>query len=494
MALRLKPKPGVASAAHMNQRSTAAAFVWSFAERIGTQLLRSIFAIILARLLLPKDFGLVAILAVFVGVAEVIITSGFGTVLIREPRLTHSDECSIFYFNVLVGATLTAILFCASPYVAEFYRSPQLTAIGRITSFNLLITSTCVVQWALLNRRLDFLAQFKVSIISVASSGILAVVMAARGFGVWSIVVQQLCSNTLNALILWRMAKWYPSERFSFRSLQKMFGFSSSFIAINLLDVIAGNISFAIIGKLFTATEAGLYSRAKQIEELPVLTTYATASRPSLSLFARSQDDDAILAQRFRSVLAHLALINFPVVTGIAVVAKPLVTTLLTAKWGSCVPYLRLLCGVGMFFPLQRINLSLIIAKGQSALFVRLELFRTIVAVAFISATGFFGVETMIVGQVIAMAITWYMNSMWIGRTLDYPFRKQLRDVSPYALGSCIMSVAMISLARLDFATQIGLLCAQVALGACIYVTFCWAFNLSAFEKVKKAAVAEILR
>ena len=224
----------------MIQRSkTATAFIWSFIERIGTQVLRSVFAIILARLLLPGDFGLVALLFVFIGIADVIMTSGFGTALIRKKIVSHVDECSIFYFNVVVGAILTAALFCAVPYVAEFYRLTQLTLIGRFAAFDVLVTSLCIVPGSLLVRELDFLTLCKVSITSIVTSGVLGIILAWRGFGVWSIVAQQLSGNLVYVALLWILTEWRPVARFSFQSLRGMFGFGSSFACISLLDVLA---------------------------------------------------------------------------------------------------------------------------------------------------------------------------------------------------------------------------------------------------------------
>jgi O-antigen/teichoic acid export membrane protein len=477
----------------MNPRSnTAPAFIWSFIERIGTQVLRSVFAIILARLLVPKDFGLVAVLSVFIGVAEVIVSSGFGTALIRKKVLSHVDECSIFYFNVVVGVIMTTALFCAAPYVAAFYRLPQLTSIGRVTSFNLLVNSLCAVQWCLLARKLDFLTLCKVSIISTLISGILGIVLASSGFGVWSIVAQQLSGNLANVALLWRLAGWRPVAGFDFQSLRGMFGFGSSFACINLLDVFARNLSSAIIGRRFTTAEAGLYSRAMQIEELPVMTTYYSISRPSLSLFAASQDHEAQLAHHFRSALTQLAMINFPVMVGLGIVARPLVATLLTVRWLECVPLLQLLCAVGIFLPLQRINLNVIIAKGYSALFFQLELARTVMAVMCISIAGLFGIKTMILSQIAAMATTWYVNSIWTTRVLSYTFRRQLDDVLPYALASCVMAGGMVCLKSVNFASNIKLLIGQTLLGTCLYVSLCWVFHLSAFLQLKDVVKVEL--
>lgn len=479
----------------MNRRSkTATAFIWSFLERMGTQVLRSVFAIILARLLVPGDFGLVAVLSVFVGVAEVIVTSGFGTALIRKKVVSHVDECSIFYFNVVVGVIATTALFGTAPYIAAFYRLPQLTLIGRVTAFNLLVNSLCAVQWCLLVRKLDFLTQCKVSIASIIMSGILGIVLAWRGFGVWSIVAQQLSGNLANVVLLWRLAGWRPVAGFSFQSLRSMFGFGSSFACINLLDVVARNLSFAIIGRRFSSAEVGLYSRATQIQELPMMTTYYAISRPSLPLFAASQDHEAHLAHHFRAVLTHLAMINFPVMVGLGIVARPLVVTLLTVRWLECVPLLQLLCAVGIFLPLQRINLNVIIAKGHSTLFCQLELARTIMAVMAISIAGLFGVKTMILSQMVAMATTWYINSIWTGRVLSYTFRRQLVDVLPYALASCVMAGGMVCVKSVGFGSNINLLIGQTLLGTCLYASLCWVFRLSAFLQLKGVVKVELAR
>lgn len=478
----------------IRRSKTATAFIWSFIERIGTQVLRSVFAIILARLLLPKDFGMIALLSVFIGIADVIMTSGFGTALIRKKFVSRVDECSIFYFNVIAGVILTMVLFCALPYVAEFYQLPQLTLIGRVASFDVLVTSLCIVPGSLLVRKLDFLTLCKVSIASIVVSGVLGVVLGWRGFGVWSIVAQQLSGNLVYVALLWILTEWRPVAGFSFQSLRSMFGFGSSFACISLLDVLARKLSSAIIGRRFTTTDVGLYSRATQLEELPVMTIYLAVSRPSLALFASSQDDKADLAYRFRSALTHLALIVFPVMAGLAVVANPLVVVLLTAKWLECVPLLRLLCAVGVFLPLQRLNLNVIVAKGHSTLFLQLEFARTVLAVIFISVAGYFGIKSMILSQIAAMAVTWFINSVSAGRTLSYSFGKQLADVSPYAFASGVMAGGMIWAERIPFGNDINLLIGQTLVGACLYVGLCWIFRLPAFLQLKGAAKGELER
>jgi teichuronic acid exporter len=479
----------------MNQRSqTASAFFWSFVERIGSQILRSVFAIVLARLLLPRDFGMVAVLFLFTGVAEVIMTSGFGTALIRKQTLSRTDECSMFYFNIVAGAFMAAALFCALPYVASFYRLPQLILIGRAAAFGVLINSLGIVPGSLLVRRLNFLTLCKVSIASISISGVVGILMAWKGFGVWSIVCQQLVASLAAVILIWALGNWRPSAVFSFHSIRNVFGFSVSFASIGLLDVIARNLSTAIIGRRFTAAEVGFYSRAVQIEEFPVLTAYFAVSRPSLSLFAAFQDREADLAIRVRSVLTYLAMVNFPVMVALAVAAKPLVSVLLTAKWLACVPLLQLLCAVGIFFPLQRINLNVIVAKGNSSLFLRLELLRTFLAMVCISIAGFFGIKLMIAGQIVAMAVTWCANSISVGRLTSYTFARQARDVLPYALASTLMAAGMSLAGRLPLGGDKSLLAAQLIMGSCVYVTLCATFRLSAFLQLRGFAKTELAR
>jgi teichuronic acid exporter len=473
----------------MNLRSnTATAFIWSFIERIGVQVVRTVFAIILARLLLPADFGLVAVLSVFVGIADVIVSGGFGTALIREKSVSPTDECSVFYFNVVIAAVITAGLFSAAPLIASFYKLPQLSLIGQVTSLNVFVNSLCVVPGCLLIRKLDFLTLCKVSMTLVIVSGTLGTVLAWLGFGVWSIVVQQLSGNLLSAALLWGLTGWRPIGRFDFQSLRRMFRFGSSFAGASLLDVFARNLSSAIIGRRFTAADVGLYSRATQIQELPAMTTYYAVSRPSLSLFAASQDHEARLTNHLRSTIRQLALLNFPIMIGMAVVARPLVVTLLTPKWLECVPLLRLLCAVGILFPLQRINLNVIIAKGHSSLFLKLESARTAMVVVFVAMAAYFGIKSMILSQIVAMAVTWCLNGVSSGRMLSYSFRKQLIDVSPYAFTSAAMAASMVALEHMPFGNDTNLLIGQTFVGACSYVGFCWFLRLSAFSQLKGVA------
>jgi len=318
--------------------------------------------------------------------------------------------------------------------------------------------------------------------------------LAWRGFGVWSIVVQQLSGNLASVALLWGLTGWRPLLRFRFESLRRMLRFGSSFTAVSLLDVFARHLSSAVIGRRFTAADVGLYSRATQIEELPVMTTYYAVSRPSLSLFAASQDHEARLVSQFRSTLSHLALVGFPVMTGLAVIARPLVITLLTPKWLGCVPFVRLLCAVGILFPLQRINLNVIIAKGRSTLFLKLELARTGMVVLFIAIAAYFGIKILILSQILAMAITWYVNGIWAGRMLSYPFWKQLIDVSPYAFASGAMVGSMVLLERVPLGADLNLLIGQTFVGACSYIGLCWLLQLSAFSQLKGLARLELSR
>ena len=240
--------------------------------------MRSIFAIALARVLVPLDFGMVAALAIVFEVAGMIVGGGFTTALIRQKELTPDQETSTFYFNVAVGCAASLVCFVAAPVVAAFYHSALLENVGRVLSINVLISATCAVHSALLMRRLAFFCLFKVSCLSVGLSGIVGLVMALLGCGVWSLVGQQTSLTGSNAVLLWWLSGWRPRGRLSFKVLRGMLGFGSSFLFIGLLDKVARNVLAVLSGHMFGMSIVGLYSRARQLEEVPLVACYSSLS------------------------------------------------------------------------------------------------------------------------------------------------------------------------------------------------------------------------
>ena len=471
---------------HNLQSKTIHGLRWSLFERVGQQGILFVISIILARLLLPEEFGLIAMLTIFMAIAQSFINSGFGQALIQKQNTTHIDECSIFYFNIVVGFLAAGLLCLVAPWIAGFYNQPLLAPLTYALSLNLIINAFGLVQTTLLTKQIDFKTQLKVSVISTIISGTIGVTMAYKGFGVWSLVIQSLSSNFFRTVLLWFFYTWRPSLVFSFVSLRSMFAFGSRLLASGLLDTIFGNIYLVVIGKLFSPVSLGFYSRAKEFKQLPVSNISSIVSRVTFPVFSSVQNDKPRLKRGVRKALTMLGIVNFPMMIGLVIVAKPLVLVLLTEKWLPCVPYLQLSCVPGMLYPLHVINLNVLIAQGRSDLFFRLEILKKILVVIAISITYRWGIIAMIYGQMATSCIAYYLNAYYTGKLLNYPITEQIQDLLPSLMLSGIMGLGVYCLKYVSITNQIALLSVQIIAGVVIYSGLCYVFRMSSFIEVLK--------
>ncbi len=453
---------------------------WSFFELTGQQGIQFVVMIILARLLLPEQFGLIAMLAIFMAIGQMFIESGFGQALIQKKDTTHIDECSVFYLNILVGFLAASLLCIIAPWIAGFYNQPLLTPLTRALSLNLVISSFGLVQITLLTRRVDFKTQMKVSMIATILSGTIGVTMALKGFGVWSLVAQSLSSNLVRTILLWFFNTWRPSLVFSPGALREMFGFSSRLLAIGFLDTIFQNIYLIVIGKFFSASDLGFYAYAKRLQHLPLQNMSSIIGRVTFPIFSSIQDDKARLKRGMRKQLATISLINFPMMIGLAVVAKPLVMGLLGEKWAPSIPYLQLLCVVGLLYPLHAINLNMLKAQGRSDLFLRLAVISHTLQIVALVITLPWGIEGILWGCIVLSFTGYGINTWYTARMIHYSLREQIQDILPYLLVAGAMGSIVCALQYLTI-PWIELLLLQVAVGLAVYLLLCILFRPSAF-------------
>lgn len=463
---------------------TIRALFWSSLERFSRQGMQFVVSIILARLLLPEEFGLIAMLAIFMAVAQSFIDSGFGQALIQKQNATHIDECSIFYFNIVLGFVAAGLLCLAAPWIAAFYNQPPLVPVTYALSLSLIINAFGLVQTALLTKHIDFKTQLRVSVIAAIISGAIGVTMALNGFGIWSLVAQSLGSSFFRTLLLWFLTTWRPSLVFSYASLRGMLAFGSRLLAAGLLDTISRNIYLVIIGKLFSPMALGFYSRAKGLQQLPAESVSGIVSRVTFPVFSLLQNDKPRLRSGVRKALTLLVMIGFPMTIGLAIVARPLVLVLLTEKWLPCVPYLQLLCVGGMLYPLHVINLNVLIAQGRSDLFFRLELLKKIASVIAIAATYRWGIIAMIYGQIATSCLCYILNAYYTGKMLGYSIDKQIKDLMPALALACMMGLGVYALKYAYIGNQLALLSAQIMTGIVLYAGLCYIFRLSSFLEI----------
>jgi O-antigen/teichoic acid export membrane protein len=295
---------------HSLKSKTLHALSWSFFESAGVQGIRFIIGIILARLLFPEQFGLIGMLMIFMAVAQTLLDSGFGAALIQKNEVTQKDICSIFYFNILVGILIAGILGLVAPWIAAFYNQPILIPLTRAMSLVIIINSFGLIQSTILSKQIDFKTQTKVSLIAGIMSGIIGITLAATGFGVWSLVVQQISSAFFRTVFLWFLNPWRPALIFSLKSLQEMFSFGSRLLASGLLNQVFENIYLLAIGKLFSASDLGYFTRAKAFGDLPTHTLSGMVGRVTFPVFSTIQDDPVRLKRGLKRALT--LVITYP--------------------------------------------------------------------------------------------------------------------------------------------------------------------------------------
>jgi teichuronic acid exporter len=451
-----------------------AGLFWSFLERMGNQAVRLVISIILARLLLPEQFGLLAMLTVFMALAQLLIDSGFGQALVQKQDTDQSDYCSVFYFY-LSASIICAVGLCAgAPAIAAFYDQPELTMLTRFLSLSLIFGSLRLIQIASWTKSLNFRTQTFISLVSTVGSGVVGITLACWGFGVWSLAIQYVLGDVLSTVLAWLWHPWRPSAQFSVRSLRSMFSFGSKLLLSGFLNTAFGNLYPLLIGKLFPAAELGYYTRAQQLPQIPNDTLSIIVGRVTFPVFAAMQDNKLRLKRSLRKALLALALLNFPMMVGLAVTARPLVLSLLTAKWEPCVPYLQWLCMAGALLPLQSLHLNALLAQGRSDLLFNLEIVKKALLVIAILVTYRHGVMAMIMGQVVLALVSYGLNSYYTTRLLHFTWREQLMDLMPCAGFTGVMGAVTLLVGAIPFPGPTLQLLAQVVVGMGVYGLLCW--------------------
>jgi O-antigen/teichoic acid export membrane protein len=413
------------------KKKTIKGFTWSFIDSFANQGLVLLIGIILARLLTPEEFGLIGMLTIFIAISQSFIDSGFSQALIRKNNCTAQDYSTVFYYNLFFGVIFYFILFFSAGAISNFFNKPQLEVLVKVLSINVIINSVGFIQQTILTKNVDFKLQAKISIISSVVSGAVGICMAFKGWGVWSLVWKSVVLNICMTGLLWLWNKWRPKFVFRFVSFRELFGFGSRLMISGLMDTIYSNIYYPIIGKFFSASELGYYTRANQFSMLPTKTITESIQRVSYPILSTLQYDQTRLKAAYKKLIKGTMLISFVLMIGLAAIAKPLVITLIGEKWLPSVIYLQLLCFVAMLYPLHALNLNILKVKGRSDLFLRLEIIKKTLAIPTIIMGILFGIKILIICMIINSIIAYFLNSFWSGRMVSYPFKEQIFDIAP---------------------------------------------------------------
>lgn len=413
--------------------------LWSAIERFSVQGIQFLLSIIIARLLLPTDYGLIAMLSIFMAIAQTFIDSGFANALIQKKNRTETDYSTAFFFNIVISVVLYFLLYLSSPAIADFYHQEELNAITRIVGISLIINSFGIVQQAKLTIALNFKRQAIASLTAVIISGIIGVGMAYHGYGAWALVWQSLLNNFLRVALLWFFSKWVPLFCFSNESFRTLFSFGSKILLSSLLHTIYTNLYTLIIGKKFSAGELGYYNRAFTLAQFPSTNLTNVIVRAVYPIQCRLQDDDEQLRSMFLKYMRMACYLIFPVMIGFCALAEPLVRLLLTDKWLPAVPLLQILCIAYMWDPIMKINHNMLNVKGRSDYFLYAEVLKKIVAFSILFLTIPFGVKIMCTGLILYAFADIIIITYYTRKLTGISLLLQIKELMPVVLLSFSM-------------------------------------------------------
>lgn len=459
---------------------------WNFIGSYANKVIQFVISIVLARLLTPADYGLIGMLGFFMGLASTFIDSGFSSALIQYKDRTNKDFCTVFYVNLCMSLLMYGILALSAPLIAEFYNQPVLTSIIRVYCLTLVIGALTAINSTKLNIELNYRLPTIISSVSAISSGILGLVLAFLGFGVWSLIYQQLANAIIRATLLIYYAPWPIELKFSLSSFKRLFGYGSKILIASLIHTAYANMYPLVIGKQLSAADLGYVSRAQGVNEMAAGTIISVLPGVAFPLLCKVQDDTAQLLDIYEKYIKMSAFLLCPVILFLTGIAKPLVIFLFTEKWEPCVILLQILSVTYIWDGIVKINLNLLYAKGRSDLVLRLEIIKKTIAFAILIGTVFFSnIIVFCLGMTLYSFVALYLNTIYTKKILDFGFKKQMIQISPYM---CFSIIIMLEGLLISWYFTNSLVAITVAVLVCIptYFILCHITHQYAFIETIK--------
>lgn len=479
----------------MSSKATIiSSLIWKFLERIGIQGTQFVVSIVLARLLAPENFGLIAIVTIIISIANVFIQSGLGTALIQKKDADNLDFSSVFYASLSLATIIYTGIFFTTPLIAQFYNNDELIPIIRVLTLTLFIGVFSSIQYAYVARNMMFKKLFFRSMGSIIPSSIVGISLAFAGFGVWALVAQQLFSASLSVIILWFTVPWRPRLSFSFQRLGKLFSFGWKLLLSSILDTIYSQIQGIVIGKMFSPASLAFYDRGSHFPYIIVNNINNSIQAVMLPSLAAYQDDRPQVKKMMRRAIVTSSFLIIPMMAGLAAIAEPLVLVLLGEKWLPCVPFVRIFCFFYAFYPIHTSNLSAINALGRSDIFLKLEIIKKIYGLAILIGFIFYFRSPIGIayGAALSALIASFVNASPNKKLLNYSYFEQLKDIAPSILLTCLMTVVISSLTYLHLNNYITIIL-QITVGCIIYLGLAKILHFECLDYLIKT-VAEFKR
>lgn len=455
---------------------------WSAVERFTYQGTTFLFLILMARLLKPSDYGLVGLLSIFLSLGQIFIDGGFTNALIQKQDCGDEDYSTVFFYNLAVALFFYVILFLAAPQISKFYKAPELLSLTRVLSLNLIFAALSAINRVKHVKAVDFKTQAKVSFFAAVISGVIGVFCALNGFGVWAIVVQTLANSILTYIFFMIHDKWLPSLVFCKKSFFSLFSFGSQLLAAQLLNSVYLNFYSVAIGKMFSPTALGYFTRAEQLVAFPSSNIAGVISRVSFPVLSSIQQDKEALNRIYRKYLRMTCSIIFPLMIGLAALAEPVILVLLSESWLECVALVQILCFGWLLDPISLLNQNLLFVIGRSDLFLRLEFYKKPIAIVLIIVAIPFGVKAVCLSRGLYSLVAFAFNTYYTGKFINLGMLRQLRDIYPFLLIAILMG-GVVSLVKFFVVGQIMQLLIGIPLGIVTYLFFAAVFKVLHFER-----------
>lgn len=421
------------------KQKTAKGLLWNTIQNFSVKGVQFLLMLFMARLLTPDDYGTVGLLFIFTQLASTFTECGFTSALIRKQDRTQTDLSTVFYFNVVVSCICYAIIFVIAPFVADFYNKEILCPVLRVMALSLPICSVNGVIVAMMNYSMQFKKQAFISLAQTIVSGIVGLIMALMGYGVWALVGQSLSAAITATLTVWTLNKWHPSLVYSWKSFNEMFGYSSKILITRILDTIYGNIYAIVIGKAFSPATLGHYSRAQNWAAMPSSNLVNILNNVTFASLSKIQDDTERMQRVYEKMIRTSAFIIFPAMMGLSVISHPLITFTIGTKWDLCISILTIICFTYMLSPIHSLNINLLQVKGRSDLSLRLSIIGKIFAIIVLFASMPFGIIPMCYFNILSSVLMLFFNTYYTGKLLNLGFIRQIKDLLPTLSLSCFM-------------------------------------------------------
>lgn len=471
--------------------------LWSLLERFGRLFVGFGVTLILARLLTPADYGVVALLTIFIAISGSLVDAGFGDALVQKKDASELDFNSVFYLSLALSFAFYLILFFVAPFISRFYAQPILVPILRILALTLVFNSINSVQNAELKRNLLFDRSFKISLIELSTSAMIGVVLAFLGYGPWAIVWSQIGGGLVGVVSRWFIIAWRPKLMFSWTSVRALFHFGWKVTCVSLINKTYINLYGLLIGKLYTPADLALVNKGKNLPSILMSAVDGTINSVAFPAMAQLQDQMDKVRLGMRKMLLCSTFLVFPLMIGLAVCAPSVVFLLFGERWLPCVPYVQIACFGFAVYPFHTINLFTLLALGHSDVFLKVEIIKKIVGVILMVVSIRYSVMVfMLVTTVVFDPFSVLVNTRPVKKIIGYPLTNQLHDIAPALVGSLLMGCVVYgfgfvspyvhAVVPLHFLAVLISLMIQVILGVIVYGSFTWLFKLNALGEYWK--------